>query len=142
MVFVNIWENRNEFDFSRQAKSYLFTAVYNRSMNFLRDRKKFIDQASENPVDKTEDTVINIDHLEAAELENEIWKSIQSLPEKCREIFMLNRFQEMKYADIAQQLNISVKTVEAQMSKALKTLREKLKDHIHLILFLLLKNLW
>ncbi len=55
---------------------------------------------------------------------------------------MLNRFEGKKYAEIASQLNISVKTVEAQMSKALRVLRDHLKDYIHLILYLFIKNLW
>ena len=137
-VFVLIWEKRGEFDFEKPAKSYLFTSVYNRCMNYIRDRKKFIDdEVPESVLGQT--GVINQDHLEAAELESHIWKAIRSLPEKCREIFILNRFEEKKYTEIAHQLNISVKTVEAQMTKALKTLRVHLKDYIHVFLFFLLK---
>jgi RNA polymerase sigma-70 factor (ECF subfamily) len=140
-VFVLIWEKRSEFDFEKPAKSYLFTSVYNRCMNYLRDRKKFIDhEVSE--ITPEHSGVINQDHLESAELESQIWKVIRSLPEKCREIFMLNRFEEKKYAEIAQRLNISVKTVEAQMSKALKILREHLKDYIHFLIFFILKDFW
>lgn len=140
-VFVIIWEKRSEFDFEKPAKSYLFTSVYNRCMNYIRDKKKFIDNedAQENSWN-TE--VINENHLETAELESQIWEGINSLPEKCREIFILNRFEEKKYAEIADHLKISVKTVEAQMSKALKTLREHLKDYMHLLLFLIVNNLW
>jgi RNA polymerase sigma-70 factor (ECF subfamily) len=141
-VFVNIWEKREEFDFEKSAKSYLFTSVYNRCMNYIRDQKKFVAQDDPSIIkDGAETGVIN-DHLEAAELESRIWKIINSLPEKCREIFILNRFEGKKYAEIAENLNISVKTVETQMSKALKTLRDHLKDYIHLILFIILKNLW
>lgn len=82
------------------------------------------------------------DDIEAAELESKIWQVINSLPEKCRKIFELNRFEGKKYNEIADHLNISVKTVETQISKALKTLRDNLRDYMHLFLFLLLKNLW
>ena len=141
-VFVLIWEKREEFDFKKPAKSYLFTAVYNRCLNYIRDQKKFHDPGEKNPVEFYGDSAVNNDHLEAAELESKIWETINLLPEKCREVFMLNRFEGKKYAEIAEKLNISVKTVEAQMSKALKTLREHLKDYIHLYILLMLKNIW
>lgn len=139
-IFISIWEKREEFDFEKPAKSYLFTSVYNRCMNYIRDQKKFVD--NENSEMLLENEAVYNDHLEAAELESRIWKVINSLPEKCREVFVLNRFEGKKYAEIADNLNISVKTVEAQMSKALKVLRDHLRDYIHLILFILIKNLW
>jgi RNA polymerase sigma-70 factor, ECF subfamily len=140
-VFINIWEKRDEFDFEKSAKSYLFTSVYNRCLNSIRDRKKFVENSDPATVNNIEESVIYHDHMEAAELESRIWQGIQSLPEKCREVFMLNRFEEKKYGEIADQLGISVKTVEAQMSKALKVLRDFLADYLHLLLFILLKNL-
>ncbi len=139
-IFISIWEKREEFDFEKSAKSYLFTSVYNRCMNYIRDQKKFVDSENSNII--LVQGSINNDHLEAAELEDRIWRAINTLPEKCREIFVLNRFEDKKYADIADQLNISVKTVESQMSKALRVLREHLKDYIHLIFYIFLKNLW
>lgn len=139
-IFISIWEKREDFDFEKPAKSYLFTSVYNRCMNYIRDQKKFVDSDNQEVI--REQSMVNDDHLEAAELESRIWRVIDSLPEKCREVFVLNRFEGKKYAEIADHLKISVKTVESQMSKALKTLRENLKDYIHLILFILLKNLW
>lgn len=139
-IFVAVWDNRETFDFDKPAKSYLFTSVYNRCMNHIRDQKKFKDVAiSEDMIDPVMPDPAN---LEAAELESRIWLIIESLPEKCREIFILNRFEGRKYAEISDKLNISVKTVETQMSKALKILREQLADYIHIILFVLIKNLW
>ena len=75
-------------------------------------------------------------------MESKIWEGIKKLPEKCREIFELNRFEGKKYAEISYKLGISVKTVEAQMSKALKAMREHLADYIHLLIFFIIKNLW
>jgi RNA polymerase sigma-70 factor, ECF subfamily len=141
-VFVNIWEKKEEFDFDKPAKSYLFTAVYNRCMNHIRDRKKFVINRDDVFPEHQDESTVNTDHLEVAELESRIWKVINSLPEKCKEVFILNRFEGKKYAEIAEHLKISVKTVETQMSKALKTLREGLTDYIHLFIFLILKNLW
>jgi RNA polymerase sigma-70 factor, ECF subfamily len=141
-VFVNIWEKRDEFDFNKPPKSYLFTAVYNRCMNHLRDRKKFVDSESEDLTLVQDKSSLQSEHMEAAELEARIWKVINALPEGCRKIFTLNRFEGKKYAEIADELNISIKTVETQMSKALKTLRDYLVDYIHLLIFILIKIIW
>ncbi|MBN1949919.1 MAG: RNA polymerase sigma-70 factor [Bacteroidales bacterium] len=141
-VFVNIWEKREEFDFEKPAKSYLFTAVYNRCLNHIRNQKKFVNELTDSEKPSAEVPSIDQDHLEAAELEAKIWDTINLLPEKCREVFILNRFEGKKYGEIAEQLGISVKTVEAQMSKALRTLREHLQEYITIMLFILLNELW
>ncbi|MGD2034686.1 MAG: RNA polymerase sigma-70 factor [Bacteroidales bacterium] len=141
-VFVNIWEKREEYDFDKPAKSYLFTSVYNRCMNHIRDSRKYKSDADISEAHDYSDFSQHTEQIEAAELESKIWQVINSLPEKCREVFVLNRFEGKKYGEVADYLNISVKTVETQMSKALKTLRDNLKDYIHLLLFLILKNLW
>ncbi len=135
-VFIKVWEKREVFDFDQSAKSYLYTSVYNRSLNYLRDHKKFVAQEAALHSDEG----INNDHLEAAELESKIWQVIDSLPEKCKAIFIANRFEDRKYAEIAEEKGISVKTVETQMSKALKILRDHLKDYIHLWILFLLKS--
>ena len=70
----------------------------------------------------------------ASELEERIYKALNKLPEQCRLVFKLSRFEELKYAEIAEQLNISVKTVENQMGKALKIMREQLKDYLPLLI--------
>ncbi len=141
-VFLKIWENRTGFDWEKPAKSYLFTSVYNRSMNRIRDNKKFVE-----PVDTAESPEIEAgefhDTMELSELESKINRVIESLPEKCREVFKLNRFEGKKYGEIADILGISIKTVETQMSKALKVLKTELKDYIYLfVLFLLKYNDW
>ena len=135
-VFIKVWEKREGFDFEQSAKSYLYTSVYNRSLNYLRDQKKFAPEEEALHSDQG----INNDHLEAAELEAKIWQVINDLPQKCRAIFIANRFDGRKYAEIAEEKGISVKTVETQMSKALKALRDHLKDYIHLWLLFLLKS--
>ncbi len=139
-VFIKIWENRAEFDFDKPAKSYLFTSVYNRSLNVLRDNKKFSTTDDEYAINAELDGGEFHDTMELAELEGRIKRALTKLPDKCREVFELNRFENKKYNEIAIQLNLSLKTVEAHMSKALKILKEELKDYIYLILFLLLKN--
>ena len=141
-VFISIWENRDDFDFEKPSKSYLFTSVYNRCMNHIRDQKKNITTNKLEEAENFQGNSVNNDHLEAAELESRIWKIINQLPEKCKEIFILNRFEGKKYHEIAGQLDISVKTVETQMSKALKIFRDHLADYLHLIIFFLIKKGW
>lgn len=139
-VFVSVWEKRHEFDFEKPAKSYLFTSVYNRSMNHIRDKKKFISSDEEVSIHILEKAGDFNNILETAELEARINLSIMNLPEKCKQIFQMNRYDEKKYSEIAEELGISVKTVEAQMSKALKILRENLKDYIYWFLLFLWIN--
>jgi RNA polymerase sigma-70 factor, ECF subfamily len=140
-VFIRVWESRSEFDWDKPGKSYLFTSVYNRSMNFIRDNRKFIRHEDASLQNLIVDDSAYSDHLETAELEEKIRKALLKLPERCREIFELSRFEGKKYSEIAAELNISVKTVETQMSKALLILKTELKDYLAIMLFLLLKNM-
>jgi len=136
-VFINLWEKRSELDLSTSLKSYLFTSVNNRSLNVIRDRKKF---SSEEVPESAGEWDVSA-QIEAMELEEKIRTAIKTLPERCREIFELNRFGGLKYSEIASQLDISVKTVENQMTKALKILREQLGKYLSILLWLLLFTL-
>lgn len=133
-VFVSVWEKFDSLPADMNYNSYLYTAVRNRSLNHIRDRKKnvMIENVSESEFAQT------IDPMGTTELETEIEIAIQSLPEKCRIVFELNRGEGLKYAQIADKMGISVKTVEAQMSKALSVLRGHLKEFLSLIIFLAL----
>jgi RNA polymerase sigma-70 factor (ECF subfamily) len=133
-VFINLWERRSEIDLSTSLKSYLFTAVNNRSLNVIRDRKKF---SSEEVPDLAENWDVSAE-LESMELEERIREAISGLPERCRVIFELNRFEGLSYGDIAKELDISIKTVENQMSKALKILREQLSNYLSLLFWFVL----
>jgi len=136
-VFINLWEKREELDLSAPLKSYLFTSVNNRSLNVIRDRRKF--SAEEVPEEAVEWDAES--QMEAMELEEKVREVIEALPERCREIFKLNRFEGLRYSEIAVQLDLSVKTVENQMSKALKILREQLGKYL-MILWLLMLFTW
>src|SRR5690606_34527687 len=85
--------------------------------------------------DRSYDDVSNT--VASNELERRINAAIETLPEQCRMVFKLSRFEELKYAEIAAQLNISIKTVENHMGKALKIMREQLQDYLPLVLVLL-----
>ena len=130
MYFLNLWQKQEEIDLSLPIKSYLFKSVHNRCLNYIRDRKKIVSHELITNTDEIPAHVESRDYLEESELEMRIVKAVDSLPEKCRKIFHLSRFEGKKYAEIAASEGVSVKAIEAQMSKALKLLREQLVDYL------------
>ncbi len=133
-TFINLWEKRSSIDLSKPVKSYLSTSVRNRCLNHLRDNKKFssdllaIEHATGNEYNEQPDKLVE------AEIREKIAVSISELPEKCREIFVLSRSENLKYQEIADRLQISIKTVEAQMSKALQHMRGRLGEYLSICL--------
>ncbi len=139
-VFINLWTKKESIDIEKAVKSYIYTSTYNRSLNYLRDNKKFERNADLESNSINESIWNYSDQVETLELEEKINKTINSLPEKCREVFILSRYDGLKYHEIAEKLNISVKTVESQMSKALMVLRENLKEYLSVFILWLLNN--
>ena len=133
-VFIKLWELRNDLKLDTSLKSYLYRAVHNRSLNHLRNQSRF---RSEEPGEYTEGTAEFNDDIIAAETEARIIMAIEGLPDRCAEVFRKSRFEDKKYREIAEEMKISVKTVEIQMSKALRILREELKDLLFLLLMFL-----
>ena len=135
-VFINLWQKRNSIEKDKSVKSYLYTSVKNRCLNYIRDNKNFrshyLDVVLELEIPVQEEDIFS-----ESETQDKINAALDKLPEKCRQVFELSRFEEMKYKEIAENMGISVKTVEVQMSKALKILREELKDLIILLIILL-----
>ncbi len=132
-VFITVWERFDSLPADINYRSYLFTAVRNRCLNHIRDRKKIftIEKVAEHNLAE-ENTA-----LETTELQREIELAINLLPEKCRQVFELSRNEDLKYSEIAERMNISVKTVEAQMSKALSVLRTHLAEFLSLLIIML-----
>lgn len=128
-VFISLWEKFDSLPKDTNYKSYCYTAVRNKCLNYLRDKKKFV-MIAEVPEDRI--TVSNTT-LEISELQQSIEAAIASLPEKCRMVFELNRIEGLKYAEIAEKMNISIKTVEAQMSKALAVMKNHLSEFLTLV---------
>lgn len=125
-VFVNLWVKQKKLKVHSSPKTYLYQSVKNRCIDYLRKEKKPIFEPGFQAI---YESVPFQDLVEEAEINERINTAIYELPEKCREIFMLCRFEGLKYAEIAEKLNISVKTVEMQMGIALKKLRTKLSDY-------------
>lgn len=144
-VFLDLWEQNLLLLSHTNLFAYLFTAVKNRCIDFLRHKtivQKTTDKLQE---DYMKALQIKFQSLETfdeqlfsePDIETVIQNAIESLPEKCREIFVLNKIEGKKQKTIAQELNISINTVENQMAIAYKKLKEILKDHIPLLIFLL-----
>ena len=136
-VFVRIWEQRNSLPVEISLKPYLYTSVRNKSIDYLKHlnvenefEKRRIKEI-QNPANNSLNTNDHpLDGLITKELENSIKDAIENLPERCKEIFKLSRFKGLKYREIAEELDISVKTVETQMSMAIESLKEKLSNHL------------
>lgn len=123
-IFIYLWENRENFQIQLSLKAYLFQAARNKCLNELRKKKETVS------LDDAEVTSINTDvsSLETEELYRLIHEAILALPEKCREVFVLSRQESLTNQEIAQKLNISVKTVEGQITTALKKIKKFLGD--------------
>ena len=121
-VFVNLWTNRESAQIS-SLKGYLVVSVKNRSLNEIKRAKRFVSYDT-NKTHQFSDSQFecqpDVDTME------HILNCINELPEQRRKVFKMNRLDGLKYAEIATELNLSIKTVEAQMSSALKFMREKL----------------
>lgn len=139
-VYINIWERRNTLNITTSVKAYLFTAVRNRSFNYLKlqipkEQKKI-------GVEDVLDLRDNGEELEVKMVQEELHAYVQdaidALPPKCQTIFNLSRNAGMTYKEIAEELDLSVKTVENQVGHALRKLREQLLPLWDKIMFLIL----
>ena len=138
--FVKLWINSSKLEITTSLKSYFFAAVKNKALDYLKhtrvadDYEKKIQQ-----ITSAKDESANWEFTES-ELTELIEKALQKLPPRCREIFILSRFEGKNNADIAELLGLSKRTVELQISNALKALRIELKDYLPaVLLFWLLK---
>lgn len=121
-VFAKLYEKLPKLEITQSLDGYLNTAVRNTCLNELKRKRPDVELEEQTEEEHFDETY----HLEQAEEELRIWKAIEALPPKCKRIFMLSRFDQMKNAEIAEQLDISKRTVETQISLALKNLRAKL----------------
>jgi RNA polymerase sigma-70 factor (ECF subfamily) len=136
-TFIQFWEKRNALEIQTSLKSYLYRMVRNSCLNIIKHEKVKRQYVMH------EIAVAEVSHesvsqrVYATELESKITEAMKALPEQCRLVFQLSRFEELKYQEIADQLKISVKTVENHMGKALKIMRGQLKEFLPLLLILM-----
>jgi RNA polymerase sigma-70 factor, ECF subfamily len=139
-IFIYLWEKKDKIKIESSVKSYLLRATKNRSLNYIRNARtkvEILNKIANNDIVNIEmpDEIMN-----ANQLRKVINDAIDSLPDRCRQIYILGKEKKMSYKEISEELGISIKTVEAQMGNALKRLREQLRPHYNdiFILFLLL----
>lgn len=136
-VFVRVWTKRTQLKSDGFLKSFLYRSVHNESLNYLK-HQKVRSNFNVHYTDAVKNEIGDLNkEIMATELEKNIHKAINDLPDKCRDVFQLSRFDQLKYQEIADALNISIKTVENQMGKALKILRLKVVDFLVLIFLFL-----
>lgn len=132
-VFSRLWEKMDELESGEELGPYLYRAVHNHCLNHIRKEgngRKYAAWLAHSSKGSSANDAGG--KLATAELSARIGEALDSLPPQCRLIFTLSREQGKKYAEIAETLSLSVKTVETQMSKALRILREKLADYLAL----------
>ncbi len=139
-TFVKLWERREKLEVHTSLRSYLFRAVRNNALNHLKHLKIVALHQAETYATGTEKDWG--DSLIRGELEEKIGEAIGQLPEQCRKIFEMSRMEGLKYREIAEKTGISIKTVEAQMGKALRILREALQEYLPLIIGTVLYLTW
>lgn len=130
-VFMKFWTKRENIQINTSLKAYLHRAVVNTSLNYLQKNRR-------NPTDDLNTVEAHIsshkntaeDYLQAAQLTSDIDAALSTLPPKCRTVFILSRYEYMTYKQIAEELQISVNTVENHISKALKILKEQLQQYL------------
>lgn len=130
IVFCHIWEKRRQWQITSSLKAYLYGSVYHRCIDGLR-RNKHAQKYQRHVLLNTDAQAAPASgKAELKELEAKLQYALSQLPGQCRAIFQLSRFGGLKYREIADQLGLSVKTVEANVSRALKHLRDQLTDYL------------
>jgi RNA polymerase sigma-70 factor, ECF subfamily len=143
-VFFALWEKRESIQINISLSAYLIRAVKNRCINYslhCKAEQRFKQTITERLIQNSSTDGYPMGGLITNELTVLIKKSIDNLPEQCRQVFLLSRDEELKYEEIAERLNISINTVKTQMKIALSKLRVSLKDYLVFIIgfFMLFK---
>lgn len=146
--FITLWEKRKTIEIKGSVKSYFYSSIHNQCIKYLEHlkvMKKYEEYASFRLRNKEllapSSNAYPLANLISQETVKDIEKSIGELPERCREIFCLSRFEEMSYEDISVKLSISINTVRTQMARALQKLREDLKNYLPLAAIVILKGI-
>lgn len=125
-VFYEVWRKREHIQIQTSLLAYLHRSAVNKTLNHIRNNRLVVDDETALPLDMNDGQADAAQQLETEELRQRIEKAIGELPERCRIVFGLSRFEDMSNKAIADHLGISIKTVENQMTKALRLLRDRL----------------
>ncbi|MCT4590253.1 MAG: RNA polymerase sigma-70 factor [Carboxylicivirga sp.] len=141
-VIVNFYEKRKEIKIHSSLKAHLYQSVRNRCLNQIKHSQIRRDHHANIYINKKSEEAYVDDKLEETELEQKIFSIIQTLPAQCKKIFEMSRFEGVSNQEIADDLNLSKRTVETQISKALKVLRKNLAGYLEawiVVLWMLFK---
>lgn len=127
-LFFKIWQDREKLNIESSLNGYLFRSVHNRCLHHIEHLKVVEKHAEEMSLMQPERQENPADILQYAELQARIASILEKLPERCGQIFYMNRFEGLKYSEIAEKLSVSIKTVEANMGKALREFRKELTE--------------
>lgn len=126
-VFYKLWKNKDQLNIKSSMRSYLHRAVINTSLNHIEKNKKMIHVEDEQLANTKSNIVDAVEQLSHDDMQGALKKAIDVLPERCRLVFVLSRFDGLSNKEIASHMDTTLKTVENQMGKALKHLREHLR---------------
>ena len=127
-LFFRLWQDKEKIKIESSLNGYLFRAVHNRCLHYI-EHLKVVERHAQEMAHETDERSENpADVLQYKELQAKIARILEHLPERCGKIFMMSRFEGLKYSEIAEKLSVSVKTVEANMGRALKEFRKALAE--------------
>jgi RNA polymerase sigma-70 factor (ECF subfamily) len=127
-LFFRLWQDRGNITIESSLNGYLFRSVHNKSLHFIEHQKVIERHAGEIAASADETAEPVTDAIYYSELQSKVARVLERLPEKCSVIFRMSRFEGLKYNEIAEKLSVSLKTVEANMGKALKEFRKALAE--------------
>lgn len=131
-IFYILWKDREDINIFKSVKNYLYGAVRNRSLQYL-EHQKVLQQHRDYVLNEDSDKGENpLERLEYEELKSIIAETLHKMPERRRIIFEMHRYEGVKYSKIAERLDISVKTVEVEIAKALKSLRKEIEHYTYI----------
>jgi RNA polymerase sigma-70 factor, ECF subfamily len=144
--FVSLWNSRHKINITTSVRSYFIGSIHNRCLNYLqREKPKFVSSQDISRLIDKEETIgdrliaLEVPSLLVDELEQALEQAIEKLPPECKETFLLSRYSNLSYEEIAEKQKVSLNTVKTQIKIALSKLREYLKDYLVVILLLIFK---
>jgi RNA polymerase sigma-70 factor (ECF subfamily) len=127
-VFMKIWEDGNKISIDSSLKSYIYRAIINRSLNEIQKNKKDFNLAVD--IFNTQEESYELRQIEENELRIKLFDAIELLPDQCKKVFQLSRFEELKQQEIADKMGISIKTVKNHITHALKTISKSIDGFV------------
>jgi RNA polymerase sigma-70 factor, ECF subfamily len=127
-LFFRLWQDRQKMNIQSSLNGYLFRSVHNRCLHYIDHLKVIEKHAEEISLRQPERQENPAEILQYAELQGRVAQILEKLPERCGQIFYMNRFEGLKYSEIAEKLSVSIKTVESNMGRALREFRKELSQ--------------